>query len=182
MSKNESEAFRAPEPSNLNKSSVHKIAESVAKQLKYNYDGNVKSVVEGIGGSVHIKNFWTDRTREDGSLEVRSKNDFSIYVPNDTSPLRDTFTIAHELGHYVLHYLWPQQVKGEQPFLLRATRYGSDRAEWEANWFASAFLMPEAEFKSAARRKSIGQLAEQFGVSRQAASIRAKALSLDVDD
>ncbi|KCZ84458.1 hypothetical protein HAD_02225 [Hyphomonas adhaerens MHS-3] len=177
------DAFEAPQPTNLLKTSVFNIAENIANQLNYQLDGDVKSVIEHIGGKVLVKDFWAERGKEDGSLIVRSQNDFLVYIPSDTSPLRDTFTMAHELGHYVLHYLWPLQVQKRVPFKLKATRYGSDRAEWEANWFASAFLMPEAEFKKTAIRvKSIGQLASEFGVSSQAASIRAKALDINVGD
>ncbi|WP_340693306.1 ImmA/IrrE family metallo-endopeptidase [Hyphomonas sp.] len=173
--------FRPPEATNLSKDSVFRIAENVAKQVAYKPDCDLHPLIEELGGDVHLKDFWSEGSRESGSLEVRARNDFSIFVPVDTSELRDRFTIAHELGHYVLHYLWQIQVKKKPEFRLRASRYGSDRAEWEANWFASAFLMPSSEFKTLAAKHSTGHISRHFKVSRQAVEIRAKTLCVDVE-
>ena len=54
------------------------------------------------------------------------------------------------------------------------------RAEWEANWFAAAFLMPSAEFKEIyeAMGRSTEFTAMQFGVSPKAAEIRAQSLRI----
>jgi Zn-dependent peptidase ImmA (M78 family) len=50
--------------------------------------------------------------------------------------------MAHELGHYFLHYLFQNQTES-----LVIKREGTNRAESEANWFAEAFLMPAEEFE-----------------------------------
>ncbi len=96
---------------------------------------------------------------------------------------RDRFTIAHELGHLFLHY---PQFKASNPSIpMKATRWvdASDpeqqRAEWEANWFAAAFLMPGGAF-SACWRGVVRDAASRFAVSTQAAEIRAKDLGLSV--
>ena len=54
------------------------------------------------------------------------------------------------------------------------------RAEWEANWFAGAFLMPKAEFEQVFQKKggSLSSVAAYFGVSGHAADVRAKTLGL----
>ena len=173
--------FKKPEPTNLNRDSVFRIAERVANQIGYKPGSDLYELIDGIGGEIHLKDFWAEGSSEGGSLEVQDEDDFSIFVPVDTSEVRDRFTIAHELGHYVLHYLWQIQVKKKPAFKLRASRYGSDRAEWEANWFASAFLMSGAEFKKLSDSYTLGQLSRHFRVSRKAAEIRAKALNIDVD-
>jgi Zn-dependent peptidase ImmA (M78 family) len=49
------------------------------------------------------------------------------------------------------------------------------RCEWEANWFASAFLMPADEFKAAYAH---GIASETFGVTAAAVEVRAKTLGL----
>ena len=49
------------------------------------------------------------------------------------------------------------------------------RWEWEANWFASAFLMPSEEFQKAFHD---GDASEKFGVTSSAVSVRAKTLGL----
>jgi Zn-dependent peptidase ImmA (M78 family) len=176
-----SEDYQTPRPTNLNRDSIFKIAESVADQTEFDPNTDLQALVYNMGGEVKLKDFWAEGSSEGGSLEVRKRDDFTIYVPFDTSEVRDRFTIAHELGHYILHYLWYVQVKNEDDFKLRASRYGSDRAEWEANWFASAFLLPEQSFRKAFEEgKSLGQISRDFNVSEQAAHIRAKALGINV--
>ncbi|MCL2716120.1 MAG: ImmA/IrrE family metallo-endopeptidase [Alphaproteobacteria bacterium] len=51
-------------------------------------------------------------------------------------------------------------------------------AEWEANWFAAAFLMPRERFMRAYLASEIEDVAKLFAVSVHAASLRAKSLSL----
>ncbi len=170
--------INSPEPSNLRKESVYHIAESVAAQLDFKPGSDIHAVIERLSGKIYYKDFW-DASSDSGSLIVRGENDFDIFVAKDTSVARDRFTIAHELGHYVLHYLLPLKKEGIDRAVLKAERYGSDRTEWEANWFAAAFLMPEREFKKQATKlkKNYSALARQFGVSVSAAETRAKALS-----
>ncbi|RDI52409.1 uncharacterized protein DUF955 [Microvirga subterranea] len=51
------------------------------------------------------------------------------------------------------------------------------RAEWEANWFAAAFLMPATAFQQAlATRGSLKSVANFFGVSARAAEVRLETL------
>jgi Zn-dependent peptidase ImmA (M78 family) len=85
--------------------------------------------------------------------------------------LRDNFTIAHELGHYILHSDF-----GKKPAVFK--RCGSDRLECEANWFAGAFLMPEEEFKKVFLENNMSVLltAAYFDVSEKAVKIRKDKL------
>ena len=39
------------------------------------------------------------------------------------------------------------------------------RAEWEANWFAGAFLMPREKFPRACQEAEIASVAQQFAIS-----------------
>jgi Zn-dependent peptidase ImmA (M78 family) len=64
-------------------------------------------------------------------------------------PNRQRFTIAHEIGHLVLHR--PEitkeiHVDREFPMLMRdaVSATGSDEMEIEANCFAAEILMPES--------------------------------------
>lgn len=100
-----------------------------------------------------------------------------------TSSERDRFTIAHELGHYFLHF--PLVRKKFPGASMVATRWVDEtdtdqrRAEWEANWFAAAFLMPNDLFKADADLSSndIQYLSLKYGVSMHAAQIRLATLS-----
>ncbi|MCV7013063.1 ImmA/IrrE family metallo-endopeptidase [Mycolicibacterium madagascariense] len=112
---------------------------------------------------------------DEESSHVRERGAFTIFVPQLTSARRDRFTIAHELGHYFLHYLHAKE-QGEKSF----SRGGRDRAETEANVFASALLMPAEAFKAAHRAYSgdTWKLAAHFDVSPRAAEVRAQVLEL----
>lgn len=136
----------------------------------YDPDGHadIDTLLRRLGGAV---GYATDEE----SLHVRSRGDFTIFIPHFTSSRRDRFTIAHELGHYFLHYLHPK-VNGELSF----GRGGRDRAETEANVFASALLMPAKQFEAAywAAGGDTWKLAAQFDVSPRAAEVRAQVLGL----
>lgn len=170
---------RIPEPSWLKKESVYELAEDVARQLDYRPGTDLRPIVEKLGGRLEYKDFWRDPS-DSGSMDVWGESNFCIYLSTDTSEIRDRFTIAHELGHYVVHFLWPRHHKGRDIEAMTAGRYGSDRIEWEANWFAAAFLMPEKEFR--AKMDEFGgdliSVADYFAVSVSAAEVRAKALNL----
>lgn len=163
-------------PSNLSRSSVGRIAEKLSKDLNYGKSGDIRECVYLIGGKVKVKDFW-ETDEKTGSLIVRDIGDFVIYIPGHTSLERDNFTIAHELGHYVLHCLYQEN---EVKLPMIADRYGSGRVEWEANWFAGSFLMPEERFKKAFHSADghLPSIAKQFGVSEEAARVRAKSLGL----
>ncbi|WP_367350178.1 ImmA/IrrE family metallo-endopeptidase [Sphingobium yanoikuyae] len=166
--------------SRLSKPQVHKFAESVANQLNFSAGDDIHELVERMGGRVQIEDTLLTDPEHTGSLYVDSPSKFRIIVPSHTSPERDRFTVAHELGHYVLHYLWAKQKDPTLPDSVVAYRKGSDRIEWEANWFAAAFLMPETAFRAAFIEKSgeIRSIADAFRVSAAAAEVRAKDLGL----
>jgi Zn-dependent peptidase ImmA (M78 family) len=122
--------------------------------------------------------------REDGRVVIG--------LNADDSPLRQRFTIAHELGHYELHDGSSEELhidRGLRTTLLRApTLQQRGGIEREANWFAAALLMPEQLVRDVAtaisegRRPSddnlVAATAEEFEVSRQAMSYRLMNLGL----
>jgi len=86
---------------------------------------------------------------------------------------RQRFTIAHELGHLVLH-------PGRRALVSAA------RAESEAHRFAGAFLMPreraEEAFSGGLMLQDLARLKQRWGISIQALLMRASALALINDD
>ncbi|WP_186288444.1 ImmA/IrrE family metallo-endopeptidase [Burkholderia gladioli] len=172
-------AYASPEPCQLGKKAIGELAENLARHTQYEIGSDLQSLVERLGGQMRYQDIWELESSESGSIEVRGDKDFVITIAAHTSRARDRFTIAHELGHYFLHYRLPK-LKGKDSGPLRAARYGGDQAEVEANWFAASFLMPEGPFKEAfqATRGDLVALASQFGVSTSAASVRAKSLGL----
>ena len=101
------------EPCWLTKDSVYSVAESVANQLNFKPGSDLAPVLRELGGNLRIKDFWDLEDTDSGSIEVHGEGDFDIFVSSITSGLRDRFTIAHEIGHYVLHFLLPRQ-RGEE--------------------------------------------------------------------
>ncbi|CAA7621744.1 conserved hypothetical protein [Magnetospirillum sp. LM-5] len=113
----------------------------------------------------------------DGSIRIDDERSFEIFLPLHTSRERDRFTTAHELGHLFLHYLYPRKM-GRKVKLMKARRAGSGLVEWEANWFAAAFLMPRQTFVRVHDEcgGNLHELCEEFGVSLAAARIRAETV------
>ncbi len=109
-----------------------------------------------------------------------------IGVNNAHHPNRQRFTIAHELGHMVLHQrLLENSVHVDTGTLRRdfLAATGSDPVEIQANRFAAELLMPEAFLKEFLKDKSVDVededslaiLAKRFRVSTMALQFRLLA-------
>lgn len=167
-----------PIPSGASKPSVWAFAERQRTKvgLRNGYD-LPKLVSRNRGEIKYIGMFDDDQT---DAIVVEPDGSFVIHLSSETGALRDNFTIAHELGHLLLH--WPKVRKDNAGKGMRATRWVDEskkslvRCEWEANWFASAFLMPAAEFREAYRK---GVASETFGVTQAAVEVRAKTLGIN---
>lgn len=170
-----------PVPIRASKIAISDYAEKVAIALAFKPGDPVEPLVARLGGKINYKNARVGDDKPE-SIVVSSQNDFIIFLPTMTSSARDRFTVAHELGHLFLHY---PRVASESPGQqMVATRWVDDtdpeqqRAEWEANWFAAAFLMPKQAFVTALAQHGgdIDEVAEIFAVSIQAARIRSQSL------
>jgi len=78
-----------------------------------------------------------------GMLVRRRGHQPLIVINRGNSKQRRTFTIAHEIGHFLLHpskSLWVDRV--EIAARNEVSARGDDRREIEANNFAAALLMP----------------------------------------
>lgn len=137
----------------------------------------LREVVARTGGKVQTAYDPTEQEAEGGSLVIRDEGDYTIFLSPYTFSLRDNFTIAHEVGHYVLHY-YPQKNELELP--LWFTRYGTGPVEWQANRFAAALLMPERNFREKHKELegNLSLLSGMFNVSESAVAVRAKSLCL----
>lgn len=98
---------------------------------------------------------------------------------------RQRFSLAHELGHLLLHRSEAFHLDGKHPIRFRDARSstGEDVDEIEANQFAAELLMPEAflarDVKEVAGEEAevaARKLAERYQVSDQAMSIRLSVL------
>ncbi|MBF6672459.1 ImmA/IrrE family metallo-endopeptidase [Glutamicibacter sp. FBE19] len=158
----------------LSTTAIRQYAEKIAEHhdlFGEGYQADLHALVLKLGGTIDV----SSKLLGDESLTVNSASDFTIHLPPLTSERRDRFTIAHELGHYFLHYL--------QPSLDGKFRFGRgrrNRAETQANYFAASLLMPESKFRDAYIEYSGDDwaIADAFGVSPQAVNVRAQSLGL----
>lgn len=90
--------------------------------------------------------------------------DDAIYVNKDEYAKRQTFTIAHELGHRVLHRNWA--ASNEYRVLLRdQSLMVSDDKEQEANAFAAHLLVPTKMLGKYRDVATVEELSKLFVVS-----------------
>lgn len=137
----------------------------------------VEKIAERLGLDVRYAPF-------DGELSgalVRNDGECYIGVNSLHSPNRRRFTIAHELGHYLLHEGVKQHLDND--FRVNWRDDKSSKAvnpeEMEANRFAAELLMP-AEFlvrdieriENFDSESAINLLARRYRVSREAMKIR----------
>lgn len=88
----------------------------------------------------------------------------AIYVNKQEPPKRQTFTIAHELGHKILHEDWAKT--NEYQVLYRdTTKMTQDWREVEANTFAANLLVPRFMLDRYYKIATIEELAKIFVVS-----------------
>lgn len=165
-----------PEPANVSRAAVEDFAVRIRERMNLGMGRiDIYEVAHRLGGKVDFFDFplYPDPDQV-STLIVHGPREFKIRLAPQDGRLRNVFTVAHELGHYILHAKW-----GEKPLI--AYRRDKDRTEWEANWFAAAFLMPR-ESVSALMTSASGEddpaqrVANHFGVSRAAAEVRLKYL------
>lgn len=108
-------------------------------------------------------------------LSEATYQDLRLDVP------RSRFTLAHELGHAVLHCAYLKaSLEGRVPQhrYKRTTLKAYLDPEWQANRFAAAFLMPTQAIGKCLREGwSLAKIAAYFRVSRKAAQIRAEKIA-----
>jgi Zn-dependent peptidase ImmA (M78 family) len=101
----------------------------------------------------------------------------TIYVSAHDPYTRQAFTMAHELGHFILH----DELENELFFREQVINLDQEknRLEQEANWFAASLLMPERMLKEYFElTQNVDELSLIFGVSPTAVYYRLKNLKL----
>lgn len=145
---------------------------------------DVTAIADGCGVTV-IEHDLEDTVS--GVLVIRDGRGI-IAVNEAHHPNRQRFSVAHELGHYLLHCDAGSVFIDASPVFFRdeTSSEGSDRQEIEANAFAAELLMPEEDIRRVIGNKpldafdepGVRRLAARFGVSAQALTIRLTKLGL----
>jgi Zn-dependent peptidase ImmA (M78 family)/transcriptional regulator with XRE-family HTH domain len=143
----------------------------------------VQNIAEAVGiseiNSIAAADFEglliTDSAKTKGTIVYNAKSSLE----------RRRFTIAHEIGHFLLpfHDSRAQCAKND----LGIIRSADERRAWEAeaNRFAAALLLPEKQFRADIRRLGkpeithIPKLAEKYRASKEATARRYSELSDD---
>jgi predicted transcriptional regulator len=161
---------------------IGEIADAVRTQLALEGPPfDVRTAVSLLGGEI----VRPEDPLTEASVRVTGPNAFTIESSESATTERERFSIAHELGHLVLHlcYLNANPVDDEykdSPMF----RAGHTEEEFEAHEFAGAFLMPAAEFADVARKYlgqdgyDVSKIAAHFNVSVKAATTRGRWLRL----
>lgn len=155
------------------------------------YSGRLPFPVASLAKDFGIDVYGTEDLEDRQSGMIKKEGDkYVIYVNERHPAVRQRFTIAHEIAHFVKHRseldrdqehldFITQPVNGER-VLHRADRVMTEperEMEKEANELAAQILMPADKFKALFETaNSIEEVAEKFGVSSAAATIRAKSL------
>lgn len=144
----------------------------------------VEQLAAAVGANIRYEPF----AGELSGMVHRSPTGVIIGVNSMHAPTRRRFTIAHELGHFLLHKDEELHVDERFPIGFRSelSSKAVDAAEIEANQFAAELLMPSSLLVSHVRslpqnldtEAAISQLADLYEVSDQAMTIRLSALGL----
>lgn len=148
---------------------------------------DVKRIAKALGLQVVVEDLGTQVS---GLLVNNGRNAY-ICVHRDHAEPRQRFTIAHEIGHFVLRH---QFVGGEHVHVDKGnfisqrgprSSAGVDPMEIEANQFAASLLMPSRMVRQLAGQQGlplwdsdVSELAKIFKVSEQAMTIRLSTLGL----
>lgn len=128
-----------------------------------------------------------DNSQEDFDAKLDTVNPpagykFQVSYNSEKPNVRILFSIAHELGHLFLHSL-DTEGKIQPTTMYRDSNYSLK--ESEANEFAAALLMPEAEFSDICRKYTnsdskvdIQKVANHFHVTKSAIKYRGIILNL----
>ena len=144
---------------------VERIAKALGAQIRF------APLDQELSGMIHIKD----------DVPIIGVN--SLHHPN-----RQRFTIAHEIGHLLLHremITSSVHVDKAFPALMRDERSaaGTEQVEIQANQFASELLMPRSMIEAALAGVQFDidddgpmeQLAKKFRVSQQALQYRIRS-------
>ncbi|GLS43729.1 ImmA/IrrE family metallo-endopeptidase [Methylobacterium brachythecii] len=142
--------------------------------LRQNYVSNppvpVRDMAINYGVDVFFGDFGDAGKTVSGFLDLQ---DNCIFVNKDESPARQNFTIAHELGHFLLHADLLRNHPNQYSVLYRAPiGAAKDPLEQEANAFAAHILVPRSFLDRYYKIASRQELARLFNVSEDVIGYR----------
>lgn len=136
---------------------------------------DLERAIDALGGRV----VDAAATQHEASI-VKTPDGFQIALDRSKPATRQLFSLGHELGHLFIHMgfgnadVWSNQ----NQYLESYARSGYDEEEFVAHEFAASLLMPVEQFGPLVKQRPITDVARYFGVSQEAALMRARWLGL----
>ena len=130
---------------------------------------NVKQMVGKLQIALKEEILPTDVS---GAIHKDGDGNITIYFDITESEVRQRFTIAHELAHFLLGHVDKNAYISDN-LLLRSNKL-SNTEERDANYLAAELLMPMQKIDHLLKTNSlsISELAHKMSVSDQALSVR----------
>jgi len=173
----------------LNAPNARRAAERLLAKLRINVvPVNVGQIAKGVG----LRVVYLELPDDVSALLVTEKDKTAVGVNASHPKTRQRFSLAHEIGHFVLGHQFELgehvHVDSGRRISARSTlaSAGLDSKEIEANQFAAELLMPTKLVRTYAAEfddhplleNEVETLARRFGVSRHAMTIQLSALGL----
>lgn len=167
----------------MNNNQIEKITSEILINLNFL---KVPVNVEKISSLLNVEIVRQNLQDDISGFLVRKNNKDVIGLNQSQHDVRQRFTIAHELGHFILHKdqpLFVDYYRGSK--LFRSNQRGSNYiVEKQANFFAASLLMPKKLINSELKKLSedmdydskVDVLSTKFKVSFQAMDFRLKYL------
>lgn len=153
---------------------IKAVVDNILSQFYSSGPVNILSIISSYGFEYQEIDLENDVS---GALVIQNNKKLICVRKSDKSS-RKRFSVAHELGHYLLHHVVDLDLNKAVTYLRDGTSSnGIDAKEIEANYFAACILMPEIEVKkkvnySISFDDNVEQIANHLNVSMSAMTIR----------
>jgi len=153
--------------------------QDLLKNIPVNVEGIIRLHGIGLNKNANLADGLSGEIRKIG------EEDYQISTQSNEHYYRKRFTMAHELGHFLLHKDkigngvndTPAYRTSEKDDLFNTNI--TQENETEANAFAAALLMPKGAIEYyVGEKKSLKEMSTIFQVSERALEIRIKNLDL----
>lgn len=136
---------------------------------------DVYEIAKNEGLEIEIRDFGDKFNAISGYIKPEIR---TIFVNSRDPENRRKFTVAHELGHWILHRDKLESEPEKYAILYRIPlgRPQHDPVEQEANFFAANLLVPDQMLTTRRDDKTEEQLAAEFQVSRDVIGYRLNDL------
>jgi Zn-dependent peptidase ImmA (M78 family) len=156
-------------------------------RLEFSLEGprvDVEAIANGLGIVVKRDKKVLEEEGLSGLVKRSSEEGKGLILLNDkTNKLRQRFTIAHEIGHFLLHASDDIHVDEARVYFRgNATSRDFDLKETEANYFAAELLMPTEWIVNDLKQEErfsddmVERYAKRYEVSISAMSVKLSSL------